>query len=150
MITDEFMAHAAVSINSTREKVWDALVNPAAIKKYMFGAEVESGWMEGSDITWTGEFNGRKYVDKGVILKIEPEKTLQYSHYSAMSGKPDISDNYHFVTIYLADGTDKTEVSLTQDNNADEDARIESEKNWNAMLEGLKKFVETDDGLSST
>jgi hypothetical protein len=33
-------------------------------------------------------------------------------------------------------------VSLTQDNNADERALAHSEKNWGAMLEGLKKYVE--------
>ncbi len=142
MGTDDFMANATIAIMSSRREVWDALVNPAAIKHYMFGADVESGWVEGSEIRWRGEFNGKKYEDKGVLLKIEPEKLLRYSHYSSSSGKPDIADNYNFVTIYLADGADRTEVSLTQDNNADDDARIESEKNWNVMLEGLKAYVE--------
>lgn len=142
MAIDDFMANASISINASKREVWDALVNPAAIKQYMFGADVESGWREGSEIIWKGEFNGRKYEDKGVILKIEPEKLLRYSHFSSSSGKPDIADNYHFVTIYLADGADRTEVSLTQDNNADDYARIESEKNWNAMLEALKAYVE--------
>ncbi len=142
MITDDFIANATISINSNKKEVWDALVNPVAIKQYMFGTDVESGWREGSEIIWKGEFKGKKYEDKGVILKIEPEKLLRYSHYSPLSGKPDISDNYHFVTIHLADGAKSTEVSLTQDNNADENARDESEKNWGAMLEGLKKYVE--------
>jgi hypothetical protein len=33
-------------------------------------------------------------------------------------------------------------VMLTQNHNATEAARTHSEKNWNLMLEGLKKFVE--------
>lgn len=142
MAIDDFTANAAISINSNKKEVWDALVNPVAIKRYMFGAEIESDWREGSDITWRGEFNGMKYEDKGVILRIEPEKLLSYSHYSSLSGKPDIADNYHFVTIHIADGADRTEVSLTQDNNEDENARLESEKNWTVMLEALKAYVE--------
>jgi len=63
--------------------------------------------------------------------------------------RTDIADNYHFVTIYLADGADKTEVTLTQDNNADEKSRLESEKNWSIMLDGLKKYVERFDGQSA-
>lgn len=142
MCNDNLMANAATEINSSRREVWNALITPSAIKQYMFGADVESGWREGSDITWKGEFNGKKYEDKGVILKIEPEKMLKYSHFSPLSGKPDILDNYHIVTMYLADGSDKTEVTLTQENNADEKTRLESEKNWGAMLEGLKTYIE--------
>ncbi len=142
MSTGELTANAAIAINAGKREVWDALVNPSAIKHYMFGADVESGWREGSEIIWKGEFNGKKYEDKGVILKIEPERELQYTHFSPMSGKPDKPENYHTVTIYLADGADKTEVSLIQGNNDDEESRLESEKNWNEMLEGLKKYVE--------
>ena len=75
-------------------------------------------------------------------MQMEAEKMLKYTHFSPLSGKPDEPDNYQVVTVYLADGADKTEVSLTQENNSDEDARMESEKNWMVMLEGLKKYVE--------
>ena len=142
MSTNDFVANGFIEINSSRSEVWAALVTPSAIKQYRFGAEVESTWHEGSDITWKGEFNGKKYEDKGVILQLEAEKMLKYTHFSALSGKPDEPDNYHIVTVYLADGADKTEVSLTQENNIDEEARLESEKNWGAMLDGLKKYVE--------
>ena len=60
MAINDFMANAAISINSNKKEVWDALVNPVAIKRYMFGAKIESDWREGSDITWRGEFNGMK------------------------------------------------------------------------------------------
>lgn len=142
MSTNDFMANVAIEINSSRSEVWDALINPSAIKQYMFGADVESTWHEGSDITWKGEFNGKTYEDKGVILQMEAEKMLKYTHFSPLSGKPDEPDNYQIVTVYLADGADKTEVSLTQENNTDENTRLESEKNWMVMLEGLKKYVE--------
>jgi hypothetical protein len=35
-----------------------------------------------------------------------------------------------------------TKVTLLQDNNPHEKSRAESEKNWNAMLEGLRKYAE--------
>ena len=141
-MSKNLIAKATTLIQSTQRKVWEALVTPDAIKQYMFGADVESDWREGSDITWKGDMKGKKYEDKGVILRIEPEQILQYSHFSPLSGKPDKPDSYHTVTIALAGSANKTEVSLSQDNNSDEKARSESQKNWGAMLEGLKEYVE--------
>jgi uncharacterized protein YndB with AHSA1/START domain len=136
------VAKARTSIQATKSQVWEALVTPNAIKQYMFGTDVESDWHTGSEITWKGEFKNKKYEDKGVILKIEPEQTLQYSHFSPLSGKPDASENYHTVTINLSGSGKETEVSLSQDNNADENGLKESEQTWAAMLDGLKKYVE--------
>jgi uncharacterized protein YndB with AHSA1/START domain len=122
--------------------VWKATTDPKAIKRYMFGADVTSEWREGSAIAWRGEFEGKAYEDKGTILQIDPEKTLQYSHFSPLSGAPDQPENYHTVTISLSGRGETTAVSLTQDNNPSEKALEESERNWEAMLDGLKKYVE--------
>ena len=86
--------------------------------------------------------NGKIYSDKGDILAIEPEQTLQYSQFSPLAGQPEKPENYHTVTYNLSGSGNKTEVSLTQDNNSDEKERKESEENWGAMLDGLKKYVE--------
>jgi len=141
-MSDKLIAKASTSIDASKDEVWKALVTPKAIKQYMFGADVESDWSEGSTITWEGEMKGKKYRDKGVILKFDPEQILQYEHFSPLSGKPDKPENYHTITINLSGSGNKTEVSLSQDNNADEKARKESEKNWRAMLAGLKSYVE--------
>ena len=136
------VANATTSIDAPRSRVWDALVKPEALKAYMFGADVESDWQEGSDIRWSGEMKGRHYEDKGKVLRAEPDDLLQYSHFSPASGKPDAPENYHTVTIRLASKGGRTEVSLAQDNNADEASRAEAQKNWATMLEGLKDYVE--------
>jgi uncharacterized protein YndB with AHSA1/START domain len=141
-MSENLVANAKTSIESTKSRVWQALVSPEAIKQYMFGADVESDWNEGSAITWKGEMKGKKYQDKGIILKIDPEQILQYNHFSPLSGKPDKAENYHTITITLSGSGNKTEVTLCQDNNADEAARRESEKNWGIMLAGLKNYVE--------
>jgi len=60
-----------------------------------------------------------------------------------MSGKPDRPENYHTVTIRLSESGGTTKVSLAQDKNPDEKSLAASEKNWNAMLEGLKNYVES-------
>src|SRR5688572_509040 len=102
-MNQNLIAKATVNIAAARYQVWDALVTPAAIKQYMFGTNVESDWEVGSPITWKGEWQGRAYEDKGVVLQFKPERMLQYSHFSPLSGEPDIEENYHTVTIELLD-----------------------------------------------
>jgi len=136
------VAKASTTIDAPAANVWDALVNPATIKKYMFGADVRSDFKEGSPITWKGEWQGKPYEDKGVIQRIEPERRIEYTHFSPLSGVPDKPENYHTVTIELTPQGSQTAVSLSQDNNTTEEARQHSEGNWRTMLEGLKKVVE--------
>jgi uncharacterized protein YndB with AHSA1/START domain len=138
----KLIAKATVTIAMPTKKVWDALVNPAAIKQYFFGTTVVSDWRVGSPIIWKGEWQGKSYEDKGSILQYEPGRTLQYSHFSPLSGLPDKPENYHTVTIELSAGKDQTKVILSQDNNATEEERAHSEQNWGMMLAALKKFLE--------
>ena len=141
-MNENLIANASITINAPRRAVWQALVSPEAIQQYMFGAHVISDWREGSSIVWKGEWQGRSYEDKGTIHQCKPEHTLQYSHFSPRSGLPDRPNNYHMVTIDLAVDGEQTRVTLTQDNNATEDARKHSERNWGMMLQGLKRYVE--------
>ena len=136
------IARASVTINAAIASVWDTLVNPEAIKHYMFGADVVTDWREGRPISWRGEWQGQVYEDKGVILQFKPPRIRQYSHFSPLSGLPDRPENYHTVTIELASAGDLTHVTLAQDNNPDEQARAHSEQNWDSMLAGLKKYIE--------
>jgi uncharacterized protein YndB with AHSA1/START domain len=136
------IARASATINAPRDKVWKALVDPAAIKQYMFNTNVVSDWKEGSPIVWKGEWKGKTYEDKGVILQFNPERALQYSHFSPLSGLPNKPENYHTVTIELTPYGDKTHISLTQNNNKTDTERAHSEQNWNMMLVTLQKYLE--------
>jgi len=138
----DHIAKASTTIDAPVAKVWDALVNPAQIKQYMFGTMVTSTFKEGSPIVWKGEWKGKSYEDKGVILAAKPERMLRYSHFSPLSGQPDRPESYHTVTIELASSGGRTTVSLSQDKNPTPEAREDSEKNWSAMLAGLKKLLQ--------
>jgi uncharacterized protein YndB with AHSA1/START domain len=47
---NKLIAKVSATINAPIAKVWDALVTPEMIKRYMFGATVVSDWKEGSSI----------------------------------------------------------------------------------------------------
>ncbi len=136
------VSKASITINVSAAEVWEALVNPKMIKQYMFGTDVFSDWKEGSPILWKGEYRGKKYEDNGVILKLEPQRTLQYSHFSPLSGNPDTPDNYHTVTMQLSEQGANTKLSLFQDNTPTEQSREYTAKKWQGMLETLKKMLE--------
>jgi uncharacterized protein YndB with AHSA1/START domain len=139
----DHVAHATTTIAAPAHKVWDALTNPATIKQYMFGATVASTWKVGDSITWKGEMKGKSYEDKGRIVRSEPNRVLEYTHFSPMSGQPDVPESYHVVTVTLTPEGNDTRVDLAQTKNPTDDARKHSEENWNQMLAGLKKVVET-------
>jgi len=136
------IARASITVNAPSTDVWNALVNTEAIKQYMFGTNVVSDWKEGSPIVWKGEWQGKSYEDKGVILQFKQGRTIQYSHFSPLSGLPDKPESYHTVTIELSNEGTQTRVTLSQDNNPNEQSREHSEKNWGMMLTALKKFLE--------
>jgi uncharacterized protein YndB with AHSA1/START domain len=137
------IARSTIVIAAPAEKVWQALVTPSAIKQYMFGTTVVSEWKEGGPIVWKGEWQGKKYEDKGVIRQLKPGRALQYTHFSPLAGLPDLPENYHTVTIQLSAEGNGTRVSLTQDKNSTEEMREHSQKNWDTMLQGLKKLLES-------
>lgn len=141
-MSKNLIARASVTVDATRETVWKALTDPAAIKRYMFGTEVITNWTEGDSIVWKGEWKGKSYEDKGVVVRVEPKEALEYTHFSPLSGLPDEPENYHTVTIQLSGEGGATRIELSQDNNPTEDAKAHSEKNWQTMLGSLKEFLE--------
>lgn len=139
-----FVASAEIDIAASPAAVWRALTDPERIKQYFLGATVETDWQPGSAITWSGEYNGHTYRDKGIVLEAQPEARLVITHFSPMSGQPDVPENYHTVTYQLTDKTGGTHLNLTQDNNASPEEVEHSRTTWKSMLEALKQFVEND------
>lgn len=136
------VAKAEITINAPVTNVWKALTNLSTLKQLMFGADVITNWEEGSPIVWKGIWQGKPFEDKGTVIKVEKEKELTVTHYSPLSGTADIPENYHTVSYTLTSEGNTTHVTLTQDNNANEDEQKHSEWNWNNILRNLKKIIE--------
>ena len=132
---------AQVEVSATPLEVWRALTDPELIREYFFGTRVETTWEPGSPITWSGEFNGHAYQDKGEVVDVVPEQRLVVTHFSPMTGQQDVPENYHRITYRLEQDGDRTRVTLEQDNTpagSEEDFR----SNWQTMLDNLKQVVE--------
>ena len=101
-MSNKYIAEATTTINAPAAKVWDALTRPELIKQYLFGTQVTTDWRVGSPITYEGVWEGKAYKDKGKILQVEPGKLLVSSYWSALSGLPDVPENYQTVRYELA------------------------------------------------
>jgi uncharacterized protein YndB with AHSA1/START domain len=144
---ENLTARTSTMLGAPVAHVWRALVTPETIKRYMFGATVVSTWKEGGPIVWKGEWKGKAYEDKGEIVRLDPGRTLRYTHWSPLSGTPDTPENRHTVTIELEGQGANTRLTLSQDGNRSEQERLHSEENWKKMLEGLKRIVESAESV---
>jgi uncharacterized protein YndB with AHSA1/START domain len=143
---EQFIVKKTVAIKATPEVVWDALTNPEKTKEYFFNCEVFSDWQVGSPITFKGRiFLIKKIEMNGTIVKIEPNKLLQYTLQN--EGSDDTPPTTSTVTDKLSYVNGETILSISDDVGQGEGAeeRFEkSNKGWDKVLEGLKELVEKD------
>ena len=141
-MSNKLTAKSEISIKAPVSKVWQALTDPAIIKQYLFGTDTVTDWKKGSSITYTGEWQGKPYTDKGKIIDIVPEKLLHTTYLSGNSGKEDKPENYANVVYELKLDGDTTKVSISQDNIDDEAGVEHMKQNWGMVLDGMKKLLE--------
>jgi uncharacterized protein YndB with AHSA1/START domain len=135
-------ATSSITINASIEEVWKAITTPELIKQWFFGVDTESDWKVGSPLVHTGEWQGKPYVDKGEIVRIEPPRLLVHTHWSDLSGKPDSPENYQEVTWALSERDGATELTITEHNLPSEEAKVVSEESWKTVLNNLKQLLE--------
>jgi uncharacterized protein YndB with AHSA1/START domain len=138
----DHVAHAETEISASPQQVWDALTDPDAISQFMFGAKVETDWEEGSPITWSGEYDGNPYRDKGEILEVVECERLRLTHFSPLSGEEDVAENYHELDYRLTGEGDRTRLTLDQDGNDSAEQAEQFSQNWQQMLDQVKEYVE--------
>jgi uncharacterized protein YndB with AHSA1/START domain len=134
----------SANIHAPAEEVWAALTTPALIKQYFFGTDTVSDWKPGSPIIFKGEWEGKKYEDKGTILSVVPGQLFRYNYWSSMSGIEDKPENYVIITYALAEKNNNTLLTVTQENIPGMKMKEHSEQNWKKVLGGLKKLLEKE------
>lgn len=139
-----------IEINAPAATVWDALVNPAKTKQYMFGCETVSDWKVGSALLWKGTYEGKEMIFvKGEIVAIVPGKHLKYTTIDPNSTIDDVAENYLWVTYDLNEERGQTTLTVRQGDYAtvaEGERRYKESYNngegWNPILLEIKKLVE--------
>jgi uncharacterized protein YndB with AHSA1/START domain len=144
----EYVARAEIDVAAPRRVVWRVLTSNGARPEIMFGAEVVSDWRLGSRIVWRGEWQGTSFEDHGRVIELEDRLEpwrIVLTHFSPLSGQPDVPENYHTLRYELDELPDGgTRITLDQDNNPTREAAEHSRENWLRMLEGVKTVAERE------
>lgn len=141
MINRNLKIEISEKFDASVAEVQDALTDQESVKKHFFSTELNTDWKVGSPITFSGNWEGQTYQDKGKILEVEKEKLLRYTHLSSFSGLPDLPENYSTVTYQLKAENDHTVLTVTQEGFRDEKSYNDSEEGWKMVLTGLKKLL---------
>lgn len=140
-----FDAAVRIEIDAPAERVWQVLVDPDLVGRYMHGTSLDTEWKVGGPIAWRGEWQGKAYEDKGEVLAFEPPRRLSVTHWSPLTGDADVPANYHHVTYEIAPlGDDRSRLTLTHGNSPTQeaaDAMIEN--GWRPMLQSLQQVAES-------
>jgi uncharacterized protein YndB with AHSA1/START domain len=140
----EHVARTLRTIDAPIQAVWIALTSTEKHSAMMFGAKVETDWSPGSPITWSGEWQGRSFTDRGEITTVEEPTRLAVTHFSAMSGQEDRPEHYHALEWRLEPIGSRTRVTILQDNNPSAEAAAHAEANWAASLDLLAELTADD------
>ena len=140
-----------ISINASKSKVWNALIDPEQTKKYMFGCETVSDWKPGSTLLWKGTYESKEMIFvKGHVIDIQSEKLLSYTVIDPNNpAVPDIPENYLTVTYNLKEANGQTVLTASQGDFSkvkDGEKRYKEVYNngdgWNPILVQIKKLAE--------
>ncbi|GAA4487156.1 SRPBCC domain-containing protein [Microbacterium panaciterrae] len=140
-MAENHVATATITIDATPERVWAVITDPEAAKEFMVGTTMRSDWRVGSPITWQGTWQGRDYEDEGTILEVEPGRRLVYTHFSPLTGDPDVPENYHTLTWTIT-GDRPVVLELSQDNNKTAEGAAHSQRMWDGLVVAVKGIAE--------
>jgi uncharacterized protein YndB with AHSA1/START domain len=137
------VVEVGTTIAATPHKVWQAMQKGAMFP----GTTIDTDWKIGHPIVFNGEWQGKKFTDRGEIQSLAEDEELSFTHWSEKNGDPKRPPSWHVVQYRLEPAGQRTKVTLSQFNegektDVDAKTRAEFEKNWSMMLEGLKKTAE--------
>ncbi|PIF46434.1 uncharacterized protein YndB with AHSA1/START domain [Chryseobacterium sp. 52] len=130
-------------INAPIEKIWNALTDKEEMKSWYFTIrdfELELG----KEFDFYESCDGGKYLHRGTVLEIIPEKKLKHTW-----SYPELSDSVTTVIWELQEDNGGTQVTLTHENIEGFDglgetfSRASFTEGWNSIIgESMKEYLE--------
>ena len=140
-----------VHIDAMPEKVWHALTDVECIASWTSNEEltVTTDWEVGGPIIFRGTLHGGRlrFENKGVVHAFEPERLIEYSHWSSLSRRAiaDSPENHVLIRFTLLPVGSGTQLALALGNLFDSAVRGHMDFHWDVTLPVLKCFCEKDD-----
>ncbi len=128
-------------IRSTPQKVWKALTDPAFIRQYWFGMDIQSGWKKGSP--WKMLLPDGKPTDTGRILEIDPPRRMVI-HWQHEWQKAIKAEGPARCSIELKKVQSSVRVSIIHEIGRPKSKLIDAVAGgWPLILSNLKSLLET-------
>lgn len=127
-------------IETTPEKLWEALTDGAFTRQYWFGTEVRSDWKVGSPFTLV---MGGKVTDTGEILEVDRPRRLSYTfkHEADAEMRKEPATK---VVFRIAPYGNLVKLTVTHEGFTAGSKLLDGiSKGWPAILSGLKSLLET-------
>lgn len=134
-------------IQTTNEKLWDALTNPEVTRHYFLGLRVQSDWQIGSPIVHLND--AEEDICEGTIVECVPPTRIVYT----FRGHKDDSghrDPYSRICFEIEElSANACRLLILHDGFGEENTTFNNVGNgWPTILSGLKTYLETGKPLN--
>ena len=134
-----------IYIETTPEKLWEALTNAEFTKRYWFGTELTSDWKVGSQYSLV--MNGTT-TDVGEILEADPPRRLSYTFKHVLDDE--LRNEAPSKVVFMIEPHGKlVKLTLTHEGFAEGSKLLDGiSKGWPAILSSLKSLLESGTALA--
>jgi uncharacterized protein YndB with AHSA1/START domain len=131
-------------IETTPEKLWEALTSSDFTRRYWWDTRVVSDWKVGSPFSLV--LNGRT-TDVGEVLEAERPRRLSYT-FRHILNEAARNERPSRVTFVLEPHGKLVKLTLTHEDFAEDSVVIDGiSKGWPAIMSSLKSLLETGEAL---
>jgi uncharacterized protein YndB with AHSA1/START domain len=132
-------------IDTTAEKLWEALTDGEFTRRYWGGRRIQSDWIVGSSVRHVREDGGIDW--EGEVLQAQPPRLLSYTFHMQISA-PHRAERPSRVTFELQPIGSVVKLTLTHDDFESASAIFETTRHgWPAILSSLKSLLESGSPL---
>lgn len=132
-------------IETTPDKLWEALTSSEFTRRYWFGSDIVSDWKVGSPFSLV--MNG-KTTDQGKVLEAEKPRRLSYTFHHVLN-EAARKEAPSKVTFVLEPHGKLVKLTLTHEDFVPDSVVLDGiSKGWPAILSSLKSLLESGRALN--
>ena len=133
---------STITVNTTKEKVWDILTKPELVKLWQYGSDLRTNWQVGSKIEFETKWEDKVFKQWGTVLEFNPTNQLTYNLFAPRPGLEDKPGNYFIMKYVLTGGGGKTRLEIIQEDNRPNAVQEPPQGDENPILQAIKKLAE--------
>lgn len=133
---------STISINASRERLWNVLTQPEYVKQWQFGSELTTSWEQGTPIAFRTVWDGKVMEQWGEILEVHPLELIKYSLFAPRPGLEDKPENYFIMHYIIEKEKGETKLQIIQEDNRPGAVQEAEQGAENPILQKLKEVAE--------